>query len=154
MSNLNKLTGKVSLGKAFPFAFQQVLAMFVANLVPIVLVCSAAGMSGDQILTFSQNAMIIAGIATFIQSTPFGVIGSGLPLVMGASFTFVVSLSAIAAKHGYGAVMGSVIAGGIWASFPPIVQSIFAQNVVAVIFVMSFLLNLVLPADMEDHNAR
>ena len=114
MSNLNKLTGKVSLGKAFPFAVQQVLAMFVANLVPIVLVCSAAGMSGDQILTFSQNAMIIAGIATFIQSTPFGVIGSGLPLVMGASFTFVVSLSAIAAKHGYGAVMGSVIAGGIF----------------------------------------
>ena len=43
---------------------------------------------------------------------------------------------------------------GIWVSFPPIVQSIFAQNVVAVIFVMSFLLNLVLPADMEDHNAR
>ena len=103
MSNLNKLTGKVSLGKAFPFAFQQVLAMFVSNLVPIVIVCSAAGMSGDQILTFSQNAMIIAGI---------------------------------------------------WVSFPPVVQSIFSQNVVAVIIVMSFLLNLVLPADMEDHNAR
>ena len=33
---------------------------------------------------------------------------------MGVSFTFMVPLSAIAAKNGYGAVVGPVLAGGVF----------------------------------------
>lgn len=39
---------------------------------------------------------------------------------------------------------------GIWKNFPVIIQSIFSQNVVAVIFVISFVLNLILPQNLDD----
>lgn len=111
-SNLRNLTGKISPLKGFPFALQQVLAMFVTNLVPIVTIAAVAGMNSATALALVQNAMVIAGLATFIQSTPIWKFGSGLPIFMGVSFTFMVPLSAIAARNGYGAVMGAVIAGG------------------------------------------
>ena len=38
---------------------------------------------------------------------------------------------------------------GIWAIFPSLVQSVFAENVVAVVFVVSIILSFVLPKDME-----
>ena len=39
---------------------------------------------------------------------------------------------------------------GIWESFPVMVQSICAQNVVSVIFVVSMALNLLLPKHLEE----
>ena len=113
-NNLMKLTGKVSPLKAFPFALQQVLAMFVTNLVPIWTIAALCTDSAEKTLVLGQNALIIAGIATFIQSTPLWKFGSGLPIYMGVSFTFLIPLSNIAVTYGYGAVMGSVIAGGIF----------------------------------------
>ena len=37
----------------------------------------------------------------------------------------------------------------LWRIFPEVVQSVFSANVVAVVFVVSILLNLILPEDME-----
>ena len=113
---LHELNGKVCLLKVLPFSLQQVLAMFVTNVVPIGIVIAAANpmLSQSQTLILVQNAMIASGIATFIQATRIWKLGSGLPIFMGVSFTFVVPLAVIAAKHGYGAVVGSVIAGGIF----------------------------------------
>ena len=39
---------------------------------------------------------------------------------------------------------------GIWNKFPVAIQSIFSQNVVAVIFVIAIVLNLVLPKNMDE----
>ena len=114
--NLRNLTGKVSIPKAIPFAFQQVLAMFITNLVPIIMVAGPY-VSSQEILSLTQNAMIVAGIATLIQATPMWKIGSGLPIYMGVSFTFVVALVSVAAHHGYGAVVGAVIVGGLIEGF-------------------------------------
>ena len=105
--------GKVSLAKALPYGIQHVLAMFVANLAPIAIICAAAGFDEAMTASLIQNAMIVAGIGTFVQLFAVWRIGSKLPIVMGVSFTFVTVLSGIAASYGYGAVMGSVIAGGI-----------------------------------------
>ena len=41
----------------------------------------------------------------------------------------------------------------IFAIFPQIVQNVFAENCVAVVFLVSIILNLVLPKDMEIENA-
>ena len=38
---------------------------------------------------------------------------------------------------------------GIWDIFPPLVQSVFASNVVAVVFVVSILLSCILPKNMD-----
>ena len=108
------LTGRIRPLKALPFALQQIIAMFITNLVPIMMIGGCVPLPSDQIIILSQNAMIVAGIATFIQATPIWKIGSGLPIYMGVSFTFIVPLSAIAAKHGYGAVLGAVIVGGLF----------------------------------------
>lgn len=111
---LYELDGRVKPWKLLPFSVQHILAMFVTNLVPIGIVAATADMSGSEILVLVQNAMIVAGIATFIQCTPIGRVGSGLPIFMGVSFTFVVPMAAIAAKYGYGTVVGTVLAGGVF----------------------------------------
>ena len=38
---------------------------------------------------------------------------------------------------------------GIWSSFPLAIQTVFSQNVVAVIFTVALVLNLVLPKNMD-----
>ena len=113
---LRQLNGKVSVLKAFPFALQQILAMFVTNIVPIGLVTAAVSPSlpREEILVLVQNAMIAAGLATLIQSMGIWKLGSGLPIFMGVSFAFIVPLTAVAAKYGYGAVIGTVLAGGVF----------------------------------------
>ena len=58
--------------------------------------------------------MLVAGIATLIQLYPIWKIGSGLPIVMGVSFTFVTVLCTVAVNYGYPAVMGAVLIGGIF----------------------------------------
>lgn len=44
--NIYKLNGRVPLSKAIPFGLQHVLAMFVSNLAPVLIVCSAAFVHG------------------------------------------------------------------------------------------------------------
>lgn len=105
--------GKVSIAQALPYGIQHVLAMFVANLAPIAIICAAASFDEAMTASLIQNAMIVAGIGTFVQLFAIWRIGSKLPIVMGVSFTFVTVLSGIAATYGYGTVMGSVIAGGL-----------------------------------------
>ena len=114
--NLFRLEGRVPLGKAIPFGLQHILAMFVSNLAPITLIAAAAqpALAQAEIAVLLQNAMIAAGIATLIQLYPLWKVGSGLPIVMGVSFTFVTVLNTGAANYGSPAVSGSVLIGGIF----------------------------------------
>jgi NCS2 family nucleobase:cation symporter-2 len=115
MDNLYRLDGKVPLQKAIPFGLQHVMAMFVSNLTPIILIAGAANpsLSQGQTAMLMQNAMFVAGVATLIQLYPVWRIGSRLPVVMGVSFTFVSVLSAVVANYGYPAMIGAVLVGGI-----------------------------------------
>ena len=113
MDGLYSLDGKVNAIKAVPFGLQHILAMFVANITPIILVAGACGMDSNETADIIQCAMIIAGIGTLIQLFPIWRIGSGLPIVMGISFTFVSIACVVGVKYGYGAVLGAVLIGGI-----------------------------------------
>ena len=42
VSNIYRLDGRVPVGKAIPFGLQHVLAMFVANVPPVMLIASVA----------------------------------------------------------------------------------------------------------------
>ncbi|MEE1077918.1 MAG: nucleobase:cation symporter-2 family protein [Agathobacter sp.] len=99
--------------KAFPFGLQHILAMFVANITPIIIVAAACGLTAKNTAMIIQSAMVIAGIGTFIQLFPIWRVGSGLPIVMGISFTFVSLACTIGAQYGYGTLMGAVLIGGI-----------------------------------------
>ena len=113
MYNIYKLNGKVPVAKAIPFGLQHILAMFVANIAPILIVAGVCNISEQEKATLIQCAMLIAGIGTLIQLFPVWRIGSGLPIVMGISFTFVSIFSYIGATYGYGTIMGAVLIGGI-----------------------------------------
>lgn len=113
VANVYKLDGRVPIVKAIPFGLQHVLAMFVANITPIIIVAGASGLSSDQTAMLIQCAMLIAGIGTVIQLYPVWKVGSKMPIVMGISFTFVSVFCVIGSQYGYNAIVGAVLVGGI-----------------------------------------
>ena len=131
------LEGRLPMRLAFPFGLQHVLAMFVGNLSPLLIIMSICGITADAGLgtlrvSLLQNAMLVAGINTMIQVRKLGPIGSGLPIVMGTSSGFIGVNKAIAASmmagvaagtittsveagiYAYGAIMGAQMCGGVF----------------------------------------
>ena len=118
IENIYRLEGRVPITKAIPFGLQHVLAMFVANITPLIIIASVAVYNGEpfsavETARLLQNCMIIAGIGTLIQLYPIWKIGSGLPVVMGLSFTFLAACLSTASQD-YGIMVGGIIVGGLF----------------------------------------
>lgn len=108
--------------------------------------------------------MILAGllppIGNFFESLPDSVVGgctimmfgtiltSGIQMMASSGFSqrniTIISLS-LAVGIGFTTASES----GIWNIFPELVQNVFAENVVAVVFVLSILLSCILPENMD-----
>ena len=74
-----------AIGKAIPLGIQHVLAMFVSNVTPAIIVAGAAGFgfgsnSPDfpEMIYMIQMSMFFAGIATLFQTIGFGPVGARL----------------------------------------------------------------------------
>jgi xanthine permease len=112
------------LAKAIPLGIQHVLAMFVSNVTPAIIVAGAAGFgfgsnSPDfpELLYLIQMSMLFAGVATLLQTITLGPVGAGLPIVQGTSFAFLpIMIPLVAGKgvDGLAAVFGGVIIGGMF----------------------------------------
>lgn len=119
------------------------------------------------VLRLSGLIMIIAGlfppVSSFFSTIPQSAIGAVLLVVIGqlmvsgfemiskAGFTNRNKLIvAISLSVGIGFTASSSV--GIWNVFPTAIQSIFAQNVVAIIFVLALFLNIVLPKKIGEEN--
>ena len=113
INNLYQLDGRVPVGKAIPFGLQHVLAMFVSNITPIIILANVVGIAPGVSAVLIQNCMVIAGIGTLIQLYPIWRIGSRLPIVMGISFTFLSLSISVATTQSMGVLMGAVIVGGL-----------------------------------------
>lgn len=118
ISNVYQLEGRVPVSRAIPFGLQHVLAMFVANVTPLIIIASVAVYNGQPFTAIEtarliQNCMLIAGIGTLVQLFPLWKVGSGLPIVMGLSFTFLAACMS-AASRDYGVMVGAIIVGGIF----------------------------------------
>lgn len=120
-NNIYKLDGKVPFITALSIGLQHVLAMFLSNVIPIIIITGMATLNGKEIsgdlkTLLIQNAMFIAGVSSLIQIYGIGKIGSRLPIIMGISFTF---LSVATARKGidYNILMGSVLIGGLIEGF-------------------------------------
>lgn len=115
--------GRISLKQAIPLGLQHVLAMFVGNLTPIMIIGGACGITAggdlaDLQVTLLQNAMLIAGIVTLIQLYAIGPVGGKVPIIMGTSSGFIGVFNSVANVMGggilaYGAIMGASIIGGL-----------------------------------------
>ena len=116
--------GEMPLGQAIPLGLQHVLAMFVGNLTPLLIIGGACGIMGgtdfvNLQISLLQNAMIIAGIVTLIQLYGIGPCGGKVPIIMGTSSGFIGVFSSVVATMGsgvmaYGAIMGASIIGGFF----------------------------------------
>ena len=111
--SIYELDGRVPLAQAVPFGLQHVLAMFVSNITPIIILAGIVGVDSALQGALIQNCMIIAGIGTLVQLYPLWRIGSRLPIVMGISFTFLSLAIVIGTGMGMGTLMGAVVIGGI-----------------------------------------
>ncbi|MGM9562073.1 MAG: uracil-xanthine permease family protein [Phascolarctobacterium sp.] len=116
--------GEMPLGQAIPLGLQHVLAMFVGNLTPLLIIGGACGIMGgtefvNLQISLLQNAMIIAGIVTLVQLYGIGPCGGKVPIIMGTSSGFIGVFSSVVATMGsgvvaYGAIMGASIIGGFF----------------------------------------
>lgn len=115
--------GRIPLNQAIPLGLQHVMAMFVGNLTPILVIMGACQLVGSEYaalrLTLLQNAMIAAGLVTLVQLYAIGPCGGKVPIVMGTSSGFIGVFNNIAASMGagvgtYGAIMGASLVGGLF----------------------------------------
>ncbi|MCC5965433.1 MAG: purine permease [Natronohydrobacter sp.] len=112
------------LYKAIPLGVQHVLAMFVSNVTPAIIVAGAAGFgfgSGSpdfpNLIYMLQMSMFFAGVATLLQTITFGPVGAKLPIVQGTSFAFIPIMIPLVAGKGVdamAAVMGGILVGGLF----------------------------------------
>ena len=109
--------------------------------------------------------MVLCGlfppVGQFVRSVPTPVIGGVLLMVIGqilvSGFQMIAEagfternklIAALSLAMGIGFTASTEA--GIWENFPVVIQSIFAQNVVSVTFVIALLLNLVLPKHIAE----
>ncbi|MCR5788910.1 MAG: purine permease [Lachnospiraceae bacterium] len=120
MTSEYELEGRIPLGKAIILGMQHVLAMFVGNLTPILVIGGACSLGEAGLMVpVIQNAMLVAGIVTLVQLWTIGPIGARLPCVMGTSSGFIGVCSGIAGSMGggiaaYGAILGACLIGGLF----------------------------------------
>ncbi len=123
------------LAVAIPLGIQHVLAMFVSNITPAVIVAGAAGFgfgsnSADfpSLIYMLQMSMLFAGVATLLQTIGAGPVGARLPIVQGTSFAFIPIMIPLVAGKGVdamGALMCGVLVGGLFhAALAPFVGRI------------------------------
>jgi xanthine permease len=117
------------LAQAVPLGIQHILAMFVSNVTPAIIVAGAAGIGfgsdqgalGFPDMTYMiQMSMLFAGIATLFQTIGFGPVGARLPIVQGTSFAFVpIMIPAVAGlgTAGLAGLMTGILFGGIFHFF-------------------------------------
>jgi NCS2 family nucleobase:cation symporter-2 len=121
---------------------QHILAMFVSNVTPAIIVMGAAGFGVQdkaELIYMIQMSMVFAGVATLFQTIGAGPIGARLPLVQGTSFAFLPVMLPLVAGRGAaglaealtGALCGGFVliffgfaVGKIRAALPPLVTGL------------------------------
>lgn len=149
------LDGKPPFLEAYPLGLQQLLAMFVGNIVPMLIVSQAVGLSGSDSTLLLQSSILCAGVATLVQVFPFKFmqgryqIGSGLPVMMGLTYTFLPICIAVSVKYGLGTLFGAQLIGAICSVFvgmgfikirrffPPIVTGTIVTSIGISVFPMA-----------------
>ena len=113
--------GRIPLKQAIPLGLQHVLAMFVGNLTPILIITAACGADDFASIQVAllQNAMLVAGIVTLVQLYAIGPVGGKVPIIMGTSSGFIGVFQSVVNIMGggilaYGAIMGASLIGGIF----------------------------------------
>ncbi len=101
------------LKEAVPLGLQHVLAMLLGNITTPILVAGALGLAVGDTAFLIQMVLVMAGLATIVQSYPMGPIGGRIPMVMGTSIAFLGAIIGIGREHGLGVVFGACLVGSL-----------------------------------------
>ncbi|MCC3866848.1 uracil-xanthine permease family protein [Terrisporobacter mayombei] len=109
-----QLDGRPKLTEAIPLGLQHILAMFVGNVTPLIIISNVLNLDDATKASLIQCAMFVSGIVTLMQCYPLGPIGAKLPIVMGTSFGFVPAATAIGVKYGIEGILGACLVGALF----------------------------------------
>jgi len=126
------------MGDRIALGLQHVLAMFVSNFTPAIIIGGAAGFAfgGADAVFLIQMSMLFAGLATLLQTVGIGPVGARLPIMQGTSFAFIPVMIPAVKSAGIGALFGAIFIGGLFHAclgffigrlrhwFPPLVSGL------------------------------
>lgn len=92
-------------------AAQHLLAIFVAIVTPPLIIAGALGLPVEDTSYLVSMALMVSGVATFIQCHRLGGIGCGLLCIQGTSFSFIGPIISAGLVGGLPVVFGATIAG-------------------------------------------
>ncbi|WP_026881492.1 nucleobase:cation symporter-2 family protein [Clostridium akagii] len=93
--------------------FQHIFAAFGGIIVVPIVISAALKFDAKTSTALISSAILMAGIATFIQSKKIGPVGAKIACVMGTDFTFVAPAIAVGSKYGLPGILGATILGGV-----------------------------------------
>lgn len=115
-------------GQLIPLGLQHVVAAVVGVITPALIISGSevCNLSAGEKTILIQASLIITALATLLQLFPiFHRIGARLPVIMGISFAYVPTLTAIGGQFGLPTILGAELAGGMVA----IVFGIFVKPI-------------------------
>ncbi|MBJ9977770.1 purine permease [Pseudomonas sp. S75] len=95
---------------------QHVLLMYGGAIAVPLIIGQAAGLPREEVAFLINADLLVAGVATLVQSLGIGPVGIRMPVMMGASFAAVGSMVAMAGMPGVGlpGIFGATIAAGVF----------------------------------------
>jgi len=104
----------LSKQKVFALGFQHVLAMYAGAVVVPLIVGNALNLTPAQMAYLIAADLFTCGIATLLQTMNTKYFGSGLPVVLGCTFTAVGPIIAIGTSFNLATVYGAIILSGLF----------------------------------------
>ena len=115
-AKVTELNGMPRFLEAIPLAVQHVVAMIVGCVTPAIILAGVTGLGASEQIILIQSALLISGIATLLQLFPLGrFCGSGLPVIMGASFAYIPLLISLGSRFDLPTIFGAQLVGGLGA---------------------------------------
>ncbi len=143
---------KVPVPYAILLGFQHVLAMFMGVVTPPLLLAQMLSLPKETTAQLVSTALLVAGLASFVQIKKAGGLGSGLLSAQGTSFTFLNPLHQVGQAGGLPLMLGMSLAAApvsiLLGPFLPRLRRVFTP-VVSGTVIMLIGLSLI-PAGMHD----
>ncbi len=128
------------LTRAIPLGLQHIMAMFVGNITPPIIIAGVIGATPEERIFLIQVALFVAGICTLVQSIGIGRVGARLPIVQGTSFGFLPVALPLASSFGLAAVLGASFIAGLvqifLGAFLPRVRKLFSPVVTGIVVLL------------------
>lgn len=128
-ASIFELDGFPNFAEAIPLALQHVVAMIVGCITPAIIVANVAQVSDADRVIMIQVSLVVSALSTLLQLFGVGTktfrVGARLPMIIGISFAYVPSMTAIAGTSGISAILGAQIVGGIIA----VIVGLFVKSI-------------------------